>query len=286
MLRTSNPAMKNNPFGEPQTWDRFGDSDLASEAKSKPVRTPGVMTLQGTINKSFFLLAICIVTAVFAWDLTTPIKDGVMVQPTLNPWFTALGGVLVAFVLSLITTRKPQIAPGTAPAIAVAEGVFVGAISASYASWFASSDMETGGLVPDHTIVLQAALCTFGVFAAMLTAYTTRLIKPTEKFKSIVVSATLGIMFLYIGSILMSLFGMRMPLLHDASPIGIAISAVIIVVAALNLVLDFEFIETGVKNKIPTWGEWFGGFTLLITLVWLYFEFLRLLWKIRTLVDD
>ncbi len=297
MFRTSNPAMRNDVFGRPETWDDFnsrqgGAAALPAEAagsaagaRAKAAARPGAMTLQGTINKSFMLLALCMITAVVGWHLTVPFQDGVNVGPRVNPILVTMGGAIVGLILAMVTVFKPRASPITAPAYALAEGFFVGGVSAIYASWFARSGAEAGGLVPDYTIVLQAALGTFGTFGAMLVAYTTRIIKPTQRFRTGVIVATGGVMFLYIASMVLRLVGIEMPFLHAASPIGIAISVAIIGIAALNLILDFDYIETGVKNGAPKWGEWYGGFALLVTLVWLYIEFLRLIAKIRAMAD-
>lgn len=291
MFRTSNPTLKNNVFGPAQTWDGFHGSPAAGAAAAKLERPraaarPGAMTLQGTVNKSFFLLALCVTTAVVGWELTIPreLADGSIVT-RMNPMVVTWGGLLVGLVLGLITTFRPKSAPVTAPLYALAEGFFVGGVSALYASW-AGSMKSPGVFMADPSIVLQAALCTFGTFGAMLTAYSMRLIKPTQRFRSVVITATAGVMVLYVASILLRLVGLNIPFLHEASPLGIAISGVIIIIAALNLILDFDYIESGVKNGAPKYGEWYGGFTMLVTLVWLYVEFLRLLWMIRALADE
>jgi uncharacterized YccA/Bax inhibitor family protein len=169
----------------------------------------------------------------------------------------------------------------TAPLYAIAEGVFLGAISGLYAENFATTDGQ-GGIELNTCLVMQAIMLTFGVLAAMLLAYTTRLIKPTEKFKTGVIAATGAVCLVYLVSIIMNLFGATMPFIHDTGPIGIGLSVVIVAIAALNLVLDFDFIEQGVNAGAPKHLEWYGGFTLLVTLVWLYLEILRLLSKFQS----
>jgi uncharacterized YccA/Bax inhibitor family protein len=156
----------------------------------------------------------------------------------------------------------------TAPLYAVLEGLFLGGISALYELKF-------------QGIVIQAVALTFGTLAALLLAYKSRLIKVTENFKLGVVAATGGIALVYLISIGLGFFGIRMPYLHDSGPIGIGISVFIVIVAALNLVLDFDFIEQGAAQGAPKYMEWYAAFGLLVTLIWLYLEILRLLAKVR-----
>ncbi|HEY4391973.1 MAG TPA: Bax inhibitor-1/YccA family protein, partial [Paenibacillus sp.] len=143
----------------------------------------------------------------------------------------------------------------------------LGAISAIYESMY-------------YGITLQAALLTMGVFLALLIVYKTRMIKATENFKLGVFAATGGVALLYLLSIVLRMFGVQIPYLHDSTPIGIGISVVIVIIAALNLVLDFDFIEKGAQNGAPKYMEWYGAFGLMVTLVWLYLELLRLIAKI------
>jgi uncharacterized YccA/Bax inhibitor family protein len=151
---------------------------------------------------------------------------------------------------------------------AALEGLALGGISALFEARYPG-------------ISVQAVMLTFGVFAALLFAYTSRLIRPSENFKLGVVAATGGIALVYLVSIGLSFFGITIPFLHDSGPIGILVSVVIVVIAALNLVLDFDFIETGVARGAPRYMEWYAAFGLLVTLVWLYLEMLRLLSKLR-----
>lgn len=286
MFRTSNPAFRNDVFGPAETWDSSaavrggeGPGDGAPAAPARPA-LPNVMTLQGTVNKSLFVLTVCVVGAVVGWNLTNPIRDGAMVGSAVSPVGFTLATALIGFGIAVLTFAKPRWSVGTTPLYALVEGGFVGAVSSFYAMW-AAGRQSAGEFAPDTSIVMQAGLLTFGTFGAMLIAYTTRLIRPTQRFRSITVAATGGIALTYLVSIGLSFFGMRMPFLHDASPIGIGISLVVIAVAAMNLVLDFEFVETGVRNGAPKWAEWYAGFGMLVTLVWLYLEFLRLLSKLR-----
>lgn len=277
MLRTNNPTQRDSVFGAAQTWEDLESRGVAVPPKEKFKAEPGKMSLQGTINKTLILLGLCAATAVAVWEMVVP---GGNAPVQLGYGLPLWGGMLVGFGLAMITIFKPKAAPVTAPLYAIAEGAFLGAISGWYAERFGS--VEEGVVSLNSDMVLQAIMLTFGVLGAMLLAYTTRIIKPTEKFKAGVVAATGAIFLVYLASIVMSLFGASMPFLHDSGPIGIGISLVIVTIAALNLVLDFDFIERGVNAGAPKHLEWYGGFTLLVTLVWLYLEILRLLSKLQS----
>jgi uncharacterized YccA/Bax inhibitor family protein len=218
------------------------------------------MTIEGTVNKTIITLVILLGAAFVPWSMYFDGK---------NVWGLAIAGAIVGLILALIISFKPTTAPILVPVYAVAEGIFLGALSARYEALY-------------NGITLQAAAITFGVFIALLLAYKTRLIKATENFKLIVFSATAGIAIVYLLSMVLGLFGITMPYLHENSPIGIGISLVIVGVAALNLVLDFDFIEAGSKQGAPKYMEWYGAFGLMVTLVWLYIEILRLLSKLRS----
>ncbi|MMZ64024.1 Bax inhibitor 1 like protein [compost metagenome] len=185
----------------------------------------------------------------------------------------AIGGALVGLILALIVSFAPKAAPFLVPVYAVAEGMFLGAISAQFEQ----------KIVPG--ITLNAILLTMGVFFALLIAYKTRLIKATENFKLGVVAATGGIALVYLINFILGFFGMQVPFLHESSWIGIGISVVIVIIAALNLVLDFDFIENGAAQGAPKYMEWYGAFGLMVTLVWLYLEILRLLAKLAASRD-
>lgn len=220
------------------------------------------MTLAGTVNKTFILLALLVATATGAWFQLDLVNNPGGAMPYI------LVGAIGGLVLALITVFKATWAPVTAPLYALVEGLFIGAISALY-------DAQYPG------IVMQAVGLTFATLAAMLMAYRSGLIQPTENFKLGVVAATGGICLVYLASIVLGLFGINMPMIHESGPIGIAFSLFVVTIAALNLVLDFDFIESGVNANAPKHMEWYGAFGLMVTLVWLYIEFLRLLSKLR-----
>jgi uncharacterized YccA/Bax inhibitor family protein len=184
------------------------------------------------------------------------------------PWIiaSAIGG----FILAIVICFTPRWASYLVPVYGLIEGVFVGGISAYYNHAFAE---QAPG------IVMQAVGLTFGVVIAMYLLYRFRIIKATQRFKSIVFTATAGIAVFYLLGWVLRIFGLQMPFIHESTTIGIGISLVIVAVAALNLILDFDMIENGVAMGAPKYMEWYGAFGLLVTIVWLYLEILRLLSK-------
>ena len=243
-MRTSNPALKEGTF----TGLRAAAGEPA-------------MTLQGTATKSFLLILLTVFAASFTWNAVATGNTAILGPATL------VGG-LGGFIVALITIFKPKLSPYTGPVYAVLEGLLLGGISSLYNARFAG-------------LPLQAVALTFGVFLAMLIVYRTGLIRATENFRLGVVAATGGIAIMYLLSFVLGFFGVRMNFLHDSSPLSIGISLVVVVVAALNLVLDFDFIERGVEHRAPKFMEWYAAFGLLVTLVWLYLEILRLLSKLQ-----
>lgn len=251
-MRSGNPALSESTF-----------LDLAS---GSVVSSPDqAMTINGTVNKTGILLLLTVLTAAFAWSQTVG-ADG---QIAPGAMIYAVGGAIGGLVLALVTVFKKAWSPVTAPLYALVEGFFLGAISAVF-------EMKFPG------IVFQAVLLTFGTLFALLVAYRTGLIKVTENFKLGVVAATGGIALLYLASFVLGFLNINVPVIHEASGWGIAFSLFVVVVAALNLVLDFDFIETGAAARAPKYMEWYGAFGLMVTLVWLYVEFLRLLSKLQS----
>ncbi|WP_239616361.1 Bax inhibitor-1/YccA family protein [Cohnella mopanensis] len=241
--RSGNPTLNDNTF---EHTKGYGSTER--------------MTIEGTVNKAFIMLAILLGGAFVTWSMYF---NGHNVLPL------AIGGGICGFVLALIISFKPTASPYLVPLYAALEGIFLGGISANYESAY-------------QGITLQAALLTMCVFIALLLAYKTRIIKATENFKLGVFAATAGIALIYLLSFILGMFGVTVPYLHDNSLIGIGISLVIVIVAALNLVLDFDFIEKGAEQGAPKHMEWYGAFGLMVTLVWLYLEMLRLLSKIAS----
>lgn len=250
-MRSSNPALRDSTFLD------LGSGTVVSRAGD-------AMTMNGTVNKTGFLLLLSILTAAFAWSQVQFTPEGIT-GGAIYLW----GGLIGGFILAMVTVFKKQWAPITAPLYALVEGFFLGGISAMYSHLY-------------QGIVLQAVMLTVGTLFAMLFAYRSGLIKVTEKFKLGVVAATGGIMLVYLATIVLGFFGINIPMIHGSGMIGIGFSLFVIVIAALNLVLDFDFIESGVEQGAPKYMEWYGAFGLMVTLVWLYIEFLRLLSKIQS----
>ena len=223
------------------------------------------MTVKGTLQKFGFLFLMVMGTAFFAWRT---FAQGGNVVPMM--WTGAIGGLVIALVLAF----KPVWSPYLAPLYALLEGLFIGAISAMYNYAFAE-------MAPN--IILNAVGLTLGVCAAMYLLYSFRIIKPTQRFKSVVLTATAGIAIFYIIVLVMRAFGFSgMAFLHEGSPIGIGFSLLVVALAALNLILDFDMIENGSEMGAPKYMEWYGAFGLLVTIVWLYLEILRLLSKLSS----
>jgi uncharacterized YccA/Bax inhibitor family protein len=260
MMRTSNPALNDAVF-------RIHD-----------ITSSTTMTLQGVVMKTAVLLSILVACAGVTWSMASQgfeaqAEAGIqgmqgMQQVPPNIYMYIMGGGIIGFVLAIITTFKPNISPYTSPFYAAAEGVFLGGISAMFNYAYPG-------------VVVQAVGLTFGTLFALLAAYATGVIKASENFKLGVVAATGGIALFYVASMVLGFFGVHVPLINSAGPFGIAFSVFVVIIAALNLVLDFDFIENGCAQGAPKYMEWYAGFGLLVTLVWLYLEILRLLVKLR-----
>lgn len=251
-VRTTNPAL----------------NDAVFDRETRPALVADRMTLPGTIGKTAVLLVLLVVCGGVSagqmnqfLDLPRSDRPGWVVSSLV---IAGIGALIVAFV----TTFAPRRAPLTAPLYALLEGWVLGGISAVFERQYAY-------------IVLQAVALTAGVLAALLLAYITRLIRATENFRLGLFAAMGGIALVYLGTLILSLFGYKVPYLHDSGPIGIIFSLIVVVTAALNLVLDFDYIERGVARGAPKYMEWYAGFGLLVTLVWLYLEILNLLAKLR-----
>jgi uncharacterized YccA/Bax inhibitor family protein len=213
------------------------------------------MTLQGTVNKTGLSLLILLAAASFVWNA------GVF-QPFI--FIGLIGGLVTA----LATIFRNTWAPYTTPLYAVFEGLLLGGISRMF-------ELQYPG------IVINAVALTFGTLAALLAAYSTGIIRPSENFKLGIFAATGAIALLYLVSMVLGFFGISVPYIHGSGPIGILFSVFVVVIAALNLVLDFDFIERGAAAGVPKYMEWVGAFGLLVTLVWLYLEILHLLAKLQ-----
>jgi uncharacterized YccA/Bax inhibitor family protein len=222
----------------------------------------GAMTETGTLNKFFLLFLLVMASASLTWKA---FYDGVDVMPYM------LGAAILGFIAAIVVISKKEWAAYVAPVYALFEGVFLGAISASYNNAFAKT-------APG--IVTQAVLLTFGAVIAMFFLYRFRIIKVTDKLRSVIFIATAGIAIFYLLSIVLRLFHVDIAFIHEGSMLGIGFSLFVVVIASLNLLLDFDMIEQGVAAGAPKYMEWYGAFGLLVTIVWLYLEILRLLGKL------
>lgn len=244
MMRTSNPALNAKTF-RPQS---IGEMDKS-------------MTLDGTVNKSFILLFCVLLSASYTWQQFF-LGNGAAVSGLM------IMGAIVGFVLALVTIFKNTLAPYTSPLYALCQGLFLGGLSATLEQSYPG-------------IVIQAVALTFGTLFCLLSAYKTKLIQATENFKLGVFAATGAIALIYLVSFILGFFGIQIPGIFGAGPVGILFSLVVVGIAALNLVLDFDFIERGAEHNLPKYMEWVGAFGLMVTLIWLYIEILNLLVKLR-----
>jgi uncharacterized YccA/Bax inhibitor family protein len=245
-MRTSNPALNANVFRHPAAF---------AETQA--------MTIQGAVTKTGILLACAWVPAFWVWNLY--FRGG---DPTSISGYTTVGAI-VGLVFAVATIFVPTWSLITAPLYAVSEGVFLGGISAIFEAQFPG-------------IVVPAMVATFGTLACMLVAYRTGLVRATERFRLGIVAATGAIALVYLVTLVLGLFGIHVPYIHQGGPIGIGFSVVVVVIAALNLVLDFDLVEEGARRGLPKYMEWYAAFGLMVTLVWLYLEILRLLAKLRS----
>lgn len=249
LFKSSNPALSEKKF--------------TSTVLDNLVVNENAMTVKGTLNKFGFLFLMVLGTSFYSWK---EFAEGGNVTPLILTG--AIGGLIVAIVISF----KKQWAPYLAPLYALLEGLFIGAISSMYNNAFAEQ-------APN--LIINAVGLTFGVAIGIYLLYSFRIIQATEKFKSVVITATVGIAIFYILVWVLRMFGYdNMPFLHEGSVFGIVFSLAVVTIAALNLILDFDMIEKGAEMGAPKYMEWFGAFGLMVTIVWLYIEILRLLSKI------
>lgn len=248
----------NNPFLNNKSFKNQGNNNTVHQASI--IDYGQDMTMSGTINRSLILFLLLTAAATITWW---------MAFNDMNPMLPTIGGAIVGLIMVVIAAFKPHLSPYLAPGYAVFEGLFIGGISAIFEAKYPG-------------IVIQAVGATMVTFMVCLGLYKYNIVKVTEQFKSVVVAATLAIATYYLISWLFSMFTSFTPVHHDNSLMSIGISVFVIVIAALNLFLDFDRIEQGVAEKMPKYMEWYSAMGLLITLVWLYIEFLRLLSKLSS----
>jgi uncharacterized YccA/Bax inhibitor family protein len=245
-LKTSNPALTGATYTGYAERTGFGPA----------------MTIAGTVNKTGILLLCVLATAAWTWNQFFSAGDA-----------SAVGGYTMVgafggFILAMVTIFKKEWAGVTAPLYALCEGLFLGALSATL-------EMRYPG------IAIESVALTFGTCFALLAAYRTGMIRATEKFTLGIVAATGGIAIVYFLSMILGLFHVRIPGIFGSGPVGILFSVAVVIVAALNLILDFAVIEEGASRGLPKYMEWYSAFGLIVTLVWLYLEIIRLLSKLR-----
>lgn len=240
-LRSSNPVMTG------KIYEKVGATAAGSST----------MTINGTITKIGLMLLLIVAAAAYTWNIVMgadPGKAGTL----------AIVGAIGGFIMALVTIFRPKSSAITAPIYAILEGLFLGAISAIINTRYPG-------------VAFQAVLLTIGTLFTMLFLYRSEIIRATPRFRRGVMMATGAVFFAYLISWIMGMLGMPIGFMHSGGPLGIVINLVIIVIAALNLIMDFDFIEKGARMGAPKYMEWFGAFGLMVTLVWLYIEFLRLL---------
>lgn len=260
-MRSANPTLKESTFEQYRGYE-----------------SSTTMTLGGTVNKTFMLLLFLAATASFSWNLTGDWRESVAAaegaassaaaEGGVHPGALMFGGLILGLIFALATVFKPHWSPVTAPLYALSEGVMLGALSAL-------AELQFPG------IAFQATCMTFCTLFGLLVAYKSGLIRATENFKLGLFAATSGIFMIYMVTWIVGLFGGSMPFIHSSGAMGIGFSAVVVVIAALNLVMDFDFIERGAEIGAPKHMEWYGAFGLMVTLIWLYIEILHLLMKLN-----
>jgi uncharacterized YccA/Bax inhibitor family protein len=245
-LKTSNPALSGATYTGYAERTGYGPS----------------MTISGTVNKTGILLLCVLATAMWSWSQFFAAGN-----PSAVGGYTMVGA-FGGFILAMVTIFKKEWAPVTAPLYALCEGLFLGSLSAVM-------EMRFPG------IAIESVALTFGTCFCLLAAYRSGMIRATEKFTLGIVAATGGIALVYFASMILGMFHVQIPGIFGSGPIGILFSVAVVIVAALNLILDFAVIEEGANRGLPRYMEWYSAFGLIVTLVWLYLEIIRLLSKLR-----
>ena len=253
LTKSSNPVFGNSVFSKVQTGAQTD-----------------VMTVNGAINKTGLMFLILAFSAAFTWRKFFGVYDYGSPEGAFSvvaPWL--IGGGIGGFIVAIITVFAPRYSNITAPIYAVLEGLFLGGISAFFEAQYPG-------------LVMRAVALTFGVFFIMLFLFRSGKIRATGKFRMAIMAATGGIALIYFISFIAGMFGASFGFLHGNSLFSIGFSLVVVAVAALNLILDFDFIQRGAAARAPKIMEWYGAFGLMVTLVWLYLEILRLLSKLAS----
>ncbi len=254
LIKTSNPALGQNTFSD-VARSQYGGNLVDASAR---------MTLSGTINKTGILLLCAIATAAWTWNRFLETQNMASIAPEL------MIGLIGGFIFAMVTAFKKEWSPVTAPIYALLEGMVLGGLSAAFNAYYPG-------------IAIEAVSLTFGTLFVMLFLYKSGLIKVTQKLRMGIFAATGAIMLFYFATMLLGFFHIALfSSVYGAGPIGIAFSLFVVAIAALNLVLDFDFVEQGVSYGVPRYMEWYAAFGIMVTLVWLYLEMLRLLAKVRS----
>jgi uncharacterized YccA/Bax inhibitor family protein len=252
LMKTSNPALGSKTF-----------ENLPGAGYGGMIDAVNRMSLSGTVHKTGILLVCAMATAGWVWHMFVQSRD----MTEVGPWLML--GAFGGFVMAMVTVFKKEWSPVTAPLYALLEGLVLGGLSAVF-------DFRYPG------IAFQAVGLTFGTLFVMLLAYSSGMIKVTQKFRLGVIAATGGIMLFYLAQMILGFFHVQFLAVNGSGPLSIGISLFVVAIASLNLVLDFDFIEQGVAYGAPKYMEWYGAFGIMVTLVWLYLEILRLLAKTRS----
>jgi uncharacterized YccA/Bax inhibitor family protein len=229
----------------------------SSVIENAPVAYGAPMTVQGAVQKTGILLSLVSVGAAFAWNSASRGGSEVLIML----------GLIVGLIAALVTCFKKEWSPVTAPVYALFEGLLLGGISAKLNAAYPG-------------IALQACMLTFGTLFALLGAYRLGWIRATEQFKAVVIAGTMAIGLVYLVSMVANLFGAQVPLIHDSGQVGILFSLAVVVIASMNLILDFDFMERAAAAQAPKYMEWYSAFGLMVSLIWLYMEILKLLVKL------
>ena len=255
LFKTSNPALREDTFTKLSNSQYGSGSGIITDAADR-------MSLSGTVNKTGLLLICCLASALWTWHLFLPERS----IEAVTPWMFL--GLIAGFILAIITIFAPKAAPFTSPLYALAEGLALGGFSAML-------EVRYPG------IAIQAVSLTFGTLFVLLFLYSSHIIKVTDKLRLGIVAATGGIAIFYLIEMVLGFFNIHFTTINSSSPIGIGFSVFVVIIAALNLVLNFDMIDRGVQAGAPKYMEWYGAFGIMVTLVWLYLEILILLTKTR-----
>lgn len=298
MFGSGNPTLRQDVFTPAQTWDDLerqgrgvpgvntsrgptvSTADIRTAVPEHIAASKKFMTMQGTINKSFFLLALVVAGALGTWMLVAEQRS-----PGLGVGLT-LGGMAVGLIAGLVMSFWPKGSAFLAPIYGVAQGAFVGGVSSFYAMRFGGKALADGKIELNTGLIFNAAMLTFGITGGLLAAYSFRVIRPGKMFYNITIVGTIGLCLYTVIALVSSMFGFpTLASVYDPSNggmVSIGFSLLVLGLASANLVIDFDTINNGVKNRAEKYYEWYGAFALMATMIWIYLEALRLLAKLSS----